>query len=74
MHCFTFIRLRKMDDRPTDVFRIIQFGLQHDDEGLKRYARRLAKRYSEAGKEEISNIILQIIGDLEQHLAVMDSE
>lgn len=59
-------------ERYYEVLRIIEKGLQHNDEGLKSYARRLAEKLK-GEDEEFSKLILGSIGDIELPMATMDS-
>ena len=59
--------------RHYEILRIIEKGLQHNDEGLKSYARRLAENLKE-DDEEFSKLILGSIGDIELPMATMDGK
>lgn len=59
-------------DFPSDVFRILQFAMQHEDDKVKAYARNLAKKYRAANNDTVADLILAYIGDIEMDVAVMD--
>lgn len=58
---------------PTEVCRIVQYALQHDDEKVKAYTRKLSDYYRNELKEEgIADTLLAYIGDIELPMAVME--
>lgn len=60
-------------DFPSDVFRIVQFAMQHEDDKVKAYTRNLAKKYRNIGNDTVADILLAYIGDIEMNVAVMES-
>ena len=59
-------------ERHFEILRILDKAMRHDDNGVKAYARKLAKKYREAGDSEFADLILSYIGDVELPMATMD--
>ena len=55
-----------------DIIRIIEKALQHNDEGVKAYARRLATKYRQEGDNNFTDCILSAIGEKTVPMATMD--
>ena len=63
-----------MAEFPSELMRIIQGAMIHDNNMVKRYARRLAAKYEANGEKGVSDCILGYIGDKEIPMATMDSD
>ena len=57
-----------------EIIHIIDKALQHKDDGVKAYARKLAERYRQEGEENFADCILSAIGDKEVPMANMDND
>ena len=57
-----------------EIIHIIDKALQHKDDGVKAYARKLADKYRQEGENKFADCILSAIGDKEVPMATMDGK
>lgn len=55
-----------------EIIHIIDKALQHKDDGVKAYARKLADKYRQEGENKFADCILSAIGEKEIPMATMD--
>ena len=55
-----------------EVIHLIEKALQHKDDGVKAYARKLAHKYNKDGQDKYADCILSAIGEKEIPMATMD--
>ena len=57
-----------------EIIHIIDKALQHKDDGVKAYARKLADKYRQEGENKFADCILSAIGNKEVPMATMDGK
>ena len=55
-----------------EVIHLIEKAMQHKDDGVKAYARKLAHKYNKDGQDKYADCILSAIGEKEIPMATMD--